>query len=241
MNPFARALSDFHSGNHNAAFTIRRDDGFQQQVSAATFFNVAYYPRVEMLAMGECRGSVIDIGSAAGRHSLELLRRGFKVTSLDMLPEMRPIMEDRGLTDVVIDDIMQFEGRRHDTLLMLMNGIGMAGSIEGLERFLRRAHDLVVPGGQILADSIDVSVTKHPQHVAYREKNLASGRPVGQQTFIMDHKSEDSVQFDWLHIDFRSLAQTCDLTGWHAELLDSEDDGHYLCRLTQKPAKADKQ
>ncbi|MGV3659415.1 MAG: class I SAM-dependent methyltransferase [Prosthecobacter sp.] len=234
MHPFARALGDFHSGNPEAAFTIRRDDGFQQRVPAAAFFDVSHYPGLEIRAMDECRGSVLDIGSAAGRHSLELVRRGLKVTSLDILPEMKPIMEQRGLTDVVIADIFQFEERRYDTLLMLMNGIGMAGSLDGLAYLLQRAHDLVFPGGQILCDSIDVNVTTHPQHVAYREKNVAEGRSAGQQAFVMEHEAEDAVHFEWLHIDFRSLSQVCGATGWDAELLESENDGHYLCRLIEK-------
>lgn len=240
MKPFSRALSDYHAGNHNASFTIRRDDGFQQEVSAASFFNVDDFPPLEMRAMDECFGSILDVGSAAGRHSLELHRRGLKVTSLDILPEMEAIMKDRGLIDVVIGDVFLFSERRYGTLLMLMNGIGMTGSVAGLHRFLQQAHDLVLPGGRILCDSVDVSVTTHPQHVAYREKNLASGRPAGQQHFMMDHVDEDPVQFDWLHIDFHSLSQACDVTGWIAELLENENDGRYVCKLTENPSKNDK-
>lgn len=234
MNPFSRALLDFHSGIREAAFTIRREDGFQQRVPAAPFFDLEHYPALEIRAMDECHGSILDIGSAAGRHSLELLRRGLRVTSLDILPEMKGIMTDRGLTDVVISDVLQFSGRRFDTVLLLMNGIGMAGSMEGLTCLLRHAHDLVVRGGQIVCDSIDVRVTTDPQHVAYREKNIASGRPAGQQSFMMEYDGEDSVQFEWLHIDFESLAHLCEGTGWEAELLEKESSGHYLCRLMEQ-------
>jgi len=80
-----------------------------------------------------------------------------------------------------------------------------------------------------------VSVTNNPQHVAYRDANAASGRPAGQQVFVMDCAGEDSTDFDWLHIDFQSLARSCDATGWKAVLLESEADGHYLCKLTEKP------
>lgn len=180
MNPFSRALTNFHAGSQDATFTIRRDDGFQQVVPAAPFFDLECYPALEKRAMDECHGSVLDIGSAAGRHSLELIRRGLNVTSLDILPEMERILKDRGVTDVVIADVMNFSGRRFDTLLMLMNGIGMAKTIEGLDRFLRHAHGLILPGGQIICDSVDVSVTNDPQHVAYRDANADSGRkPVG--------------------------------------------------------------
>lgn len=234
MNPFSRALTDFHSGRSDATFTIRRDDGFQQVVPAAPFFDLECYPALETRAMDECRGSILDIGSAAGRHSLELVRRGLSVTSLDILPEMEEIMRDRGLRDVVIEDVMSFSGPRFDTLLMLMNGIGMAGTPDGLERFLRHAHDLVQPGGQIICDSIDVGVATNPQHVAYRDANTASGRSAGQQAFVMACEGEVSTEFDWLHIDFPSLARLCVATGWEAALLEKEDNGHYLCKLTEQ-------
>jgi SAM-dependent methyltransferase len=235
MNPFSRALTNFHAGRQDATFTIRRDDGFQQVVPVAPFFDLECYPPLEKRAMNECHGSILDIGSAAGRHSLELIRRGLNLTSLDILPEMERIMRDRGLTDVVIADVMKFSGRRFDTLLMLMNGIGMAKTIEGLDRFLRHAHELILPGGQIVCDSVDVSVTNDPQHVAYRDANAASGRPPGQQVFVMDCAGEDSTDFDWLHIDFQSLTHLCEATGWEAVLLESESSGHYLCKLTEKP------
>lgn len=234
MNPFSRALTNFHAGSPDASFTIRRDDGFQQVVPAAAFFDLECYPSFEKRAMDECHGSILDIGSAAGRHSLELLRRGLNVTSLDILPEMDVIMRDRGLTDVVIADVMEFSGRRFQTLLMLMNGIGMTKTIEGLSRFLHHAHELTLPGGQIICDSVDVSVTNDSQHVAYREANAASGRRPGQQAFVMDCAGEDSHEFDWLHIDFQSLARLGEATGWQAVPLENEASGHYLCKLTEK-------
>lgn len=234
MNPFSRALTNFHAGNLGATFTIRRDDGFQQVDPASTFFETECYPPLEKRAMDECRGSILDVGSAAGRHSLELLRRGLSVTSLDVLPEMEGIMKDRGLTDVIIADVMTFSGKPFDTLLMLMNGIGMVGGLEGLNGFLRHAHDLVLPGGQILCDSIDVSITTDPQHVSYREKNLASGRPAGQQAFTMECDGVEPTAFHWLHIDFESLARVASGHGWEAQLLEQEPNGHFLCKLSVK-------
>jgi hypothetical protein len=147
---------------------------------------------------------------------------------------MEGIMRDRGLADVVIADVMKFSGSRFDTLLMLMNGIGMTKTIEGLDRFLRHAHELILPGGQIVCDSVDVSVTDNPQHVAYREANAASGRALDQQAFVMDCAGGDSSEFDWLHIDFHSLARSCEATGWKAVLLKSEASGSCLCKLTEK-------
>jgi len=180
MNPFASALSAFHSGDLSAAFVIRRDDGFEQQVSTSIFFSDDKFSALESLALDLCEGRTLDIGGAAGRHSLALIRRGLDVTCLDILPDMEVILRDRGVDQIVISDVFTFSGERFDTLLMLMNGIGMAGTPEGLDRFLQHAHQIIRPGGQILCDSIDVSVTSDPVHAAYRERNLKLGRAPGQ-------------------------------------------------------------
>ena len=85
-----------------------------------------------------------------------------------------------------------------------------------------------------MCDSIDVGVATDPQHVAYREANIEAGRPAGQQAFTMDCEGEHPVRLDWLHIDFQSLAHVGEATGWEAVLLEKEDSGHYLCKLTEK-------
>ncbi|MGJ8678591.1 MAG: class I SAM-dependent methyltransferase [Akkermansiaceae bacterium] len=234
MTPFAQALADYHSGIQDAAFTIHRDDGFHQHVPAAAFFDKERFPSIELRALDECRGQVLDIGSAVGRHSLELKSRGMEVTSLEILPELEVIMRERGLHNVVIADVFEFSGRRFDTLLMLMNGIGMTGNLEGLHRFLVHAHSLVLPGGSIICDSIDVSISTDPQHIAYRERNIKSGRPAGQQFFEMTCDGSSSARFDWLHIDFDSLEKACAAAEWHAEKITCEKDGRYLCRITEK-------
>jgi SAM-dependent methyltransferase len=231
MNPFSQALAAYHAGDHSAEFLIRRDDGFQQRVPASVFFEGTAFPILEAKSLDLCRGRVLDVGAAAGRHSLELSRRGLEVTSLDILPAMESILRERGIARLVIADVMQFTGAQADTVLMLMNGIGMVGTPDRLDGFLQHAHGLVAPGGQILCDSIDVSVTTDPIHVAYREQNVARGRQPGQQTFTMSYQGEAGAPFDWFHLDFQTLSEYARKTGWQAELLASEPNGHYLCRL----------
>lgn len=212
---------------------IRRDDGFEQRVPASLFFEDHTFSPLEATALDLCRMEIFDIGAAAGRHSLELIRRGFSVTSLDILPDAEAILRDRGCTRIVISDILSFREERFDTLLMLMNGIGMVGTLEGLDTFLAHAHQIVCPGGQIICDSIDVSVTSDSIHTAYRQHNIQRGLPPGQQTFTITHGASTGDPFHWLHIDFTSLSDHCRGAGWHAELITQELSGHYLCRLTE--------
>ena len=231
MNPLSQALVDFHSGNQNATFTISRDDGYFSSVPVAPFFDAEQFPDLEQKALEQCRGHVLDIGAAAGRHSLQLIQSGFEVTSLDILPEMEAILRDRGIAHVVVSDIFKFTGGRFDTLLMLMNGIGMVGTLDGLDRFLEHAHKITSQSGQIICDSIDVSVTSDPVHSDYRQRSIALGQQPGQQTFTITYNDITGESFDWLHVDFVTLSTHASLAGWNAEIIQPETDGHYLCRL----------
>lgn len=233
MNPFSAALLDYHNGDESAAFVMLRDDGFRQRVPVSVFFSKEDFPPLEAHALELCQGHVLDIGAAAGRHSIHLIQKGFQVTSLDILPETEIILRKRGVTRIITSDILTFSGERFDTLLMLMNGIGMVGTLDGLDRFLDHAHEIISPCGRIICDSIDVSVTADPVHVACREQNIASGQTPGQQRFTMTYGDVTGYPFDWLHIDFPALSLHAGKAGWNAGLVDSEGNGHYLCQLKE--------
>jgi 2-polyprenyl-3-methyl-5-hydroxy-6-metoxy-1,4-benzoquinol methylase len=233
MNPFSTALLDYHAGDASSEFAIHRDDGFHQNVPASVFFTDDEFSPLETRALDLCNGHILDIGAAAGRHSLHLIRKGLHVTSLDILPEVGAILHDRGALRVVTSDILEFKGERFDTLLMLMNGIGMVGTLDRLDDFLRHAHEITSPSGQIICDSINVSVTSDPVHSAYRLRNISSGRHPGQQTFTISYGDATGDPFEWIHIDFETLSEHSARAGWRAELIESEPSGHYLCRLTK--------
>jgi hypothetical protein len=114
---------------------------------------------------------------------------------------------------------------------MLMNGIGMVGTPQRLDEFLRHAHRLVSPGGQLLCDSIDVSMTTAPIHVAHRTRNFELGLYPGQQRFAARCDGVTGETFDWLHIDVASLTRHCSANGWDCQLIQQQADGHYLARI----------
>jgi SAM-dependent methyltransferase len=233
MNPLGMALLAYHSGNTGACFTITRDDGFEQAVPLKVFFEDHQFPNLEVRALDLCFGTVLDVGAAAGRHSLELHRRGSEVWSLDILPETRQIMSERSVPHPVTGDILSWSEHSFDTVLMLMNGIGMAGSPQRLDEFLRHAHRLICPGGQILCDSIDVCITQAPVHAAYRNRNIERGCYPGQQRFTIKYEKVVGDPFDWLHLDFESLARHGKATGWNCHLIHQEPDGHYLAKIIE--------
>ena len=103
-----------------------RDDGFESVLPISAFFKDHEFPPFEVTALGLCRGKILDIGAAAGRHWRELIRRGLSVTALDALPGTEAILRDRDLTEVGISDIFAFSEERFVTLLTRKFKAGIA-------------------------------------------------------------------------------------------------------------------
>ncbi|WP_431212689.1 class I SAM-dependent methyltransferase [Puia sp. P3] len=121
------------------------------------FRDMEKMPELEWVALQQCRGRILDIGAGAGSHALALQKMGQDITALDISPQAVEIMKARGVKNVIEGDFFQLGGGKYDTLLMLMNGIGISGTTDGLRRFFASARGLLKPGGQLIFDSSDVA------------------------------------------------------------------------------------
>lgn len=167
LAPYARALRDHQRGATGATLTVHSSLGEHAELPVAFFFRgpEELLP-FEATALALARGRVLDAGAGAGAHALALQRRGLAVTAVDILPEAVEVMRERGVGDARVADFLEpdespggssgdppLAGERFDTVLLLMNGIGPVGTLDGLDRFLGRAAELLRPGGQLLVDS----------------------------------------------------------------------------------------
>ena len=101
-------------------------------------------------------GKTLDVGAGSGCHSLVLQEKGIDVTAIDISPLSVQTMKERGVKNVLEQDFFTLEGQ-FDTILMLMNGIGIVGTLERLPKFFRQLDNILAPGGQVLCDSSDIS------------------------------------------------------------------------------------
>lgn len=124
----------------------------------------------------------------------------------------------------------QFEGG-FDTILLLMNGTGIAGKIEHLPALFQRLKALLNPGGQILIDSSDLKYIYENEDGSF-DINL-NGAYYGEVDYQMIYKNVKGDRFDWLYMDFpllKSIAETC---GLHGELVAEGEHYDYLARIFQ--------
>ncbi|MFH1530076.1 MAG: class I SAM-dependent methyltransferase [Pseudomonadota bacterium] len=187
------------------------------------FRSASELPPVERTALRLCEGHVLDAGAGSGTHALALEALGHEVTAIDILPDAVEVMRVRGLRDPRVGDIFTFDGGPYDSVLMLMNGIGIVGDLDGLDRIFRALRRLVVPGGQVLFDSTDLA-----ERGGRRGRR---GRYGGEVTFTLTYRGKTGPTFPWLFVDSDTLGDAALDNGWSGEVVYQEPDGHYLCRL----------
>ncbi|MFQ3584864.1 MAG: methyltransferase domain-containing protein [Cyanobacteriota bacterium] len=234
-DPLDQALWDWHRGQPKGPIRMHAHtpDGIPieeaQLISAEVFFTPEL-PETEALALDLCRGRVLDIGAGTGRHALLLQEQGLSVWALDRSPVALQIMAERGIRHLVEADIFQWAGPefRFDTLLMLMNGLGLVGSLAGLERFLRLAQDWIQPTGQLLLDSTDLREEVLEEEEASANEPGPSARVV---QFTPEYQGQRGDPIPWLFVAPETLLQYAQTAGWQGQIIYQDPEGAFLARL----------
>ncbi|MGY3212287.1 methyltransferase domain-containing protein [Mucilaginibacter sp. HD30] len=220
-----KAVYDHHKGCFAGKLWIYNKYGPREEMPVDAYFRAEDdMPDMEWLAIERCYGKVLDIGAGAGSHSLILQQSSVDVTALDISPLLTCVMLDRGVEKVVHADIFEYNASTFDTLLLLMNGIGLAGNIEKLRALLHHLKTLLNPDGQILFDSSDVAYL-------YKD-NLPASHYYGEIAYQYAYKKVRSEWFNWLYIDEQTMASIAAQCGFDMEVLLEDEFGQYLTRLT---------
>ncbi|WP_010663500.1 class I SAM-dependent methyltransferase [Marinilabilia salmonicolor] len=188
-------------------------------------------PSLEQEALTLCKGKVLDIGAGAGSHALWLQEQNMEVTALEISPGACEVMQQRGVKNILSEDFFNLtEGVRYDTLLMLMNGIGIAGTTHRLKEFFSVARKLLKPGGQILVDSSDLRYLFLEDDGSILI-NLNDSY-YGEVEYRMSYKGRKGRRFPWLFIDDQLLQYHAEKNGFRFERIAEGEHFDYLARLT---------
>lgn len=187
-------------------------------------------PPLEQEALRMARGRILDVGAGAGCHALPLQQRGEQVKAIDVSALACQAMRLRGLADVACINL--FDPRltgRFDTILMLMNGTGIAGTMHRLPALLRRVEWLLAPGGQVLIDSSDLRYL-YENEDGSMDIDLG-GRYYGEMDYQMLYGKVKGQPFDWLYVDFQLLAAAASQAGLACRLVMQGEHYDYLAQL----------
>jgi len=230
--PLGKAMLDYMAGKAEAAIISHTDDEEEPDViPVEVFFREDHeMEALELTALELCHGRVLDAGAGAGGHALALQEKGAIVTAIDVLDEAVKVMKARGVKDAQVADVFTYKGGPFDSVLMMMNGIGIAGDIEGMRSLLRKARELVTDEGVLVFDSLDLRADWDWEEG--RAWTVADDcRYPGITTFRIEYEGKTGKPFEWLFVDPDTLAAFAELEGWYSQVVFMEEDGHYLARL----------
>lgn len=234
QDPLGQAIIDYYyNGVKNAEITVLTDIADDDIISVELLFrDMKNMPELERIALDNCKGKVLDVGAGAGSHALELQKRGLEVHAIDISPGAVKVMRDRGLENVRQVPFFDLpKGEHYDTLLLMMNGVGLVANLAGFKRFLKKADELLLPGGQILFDTSDIEYL-------YMEGDGSkwidlNATYYGEVVYQMLYKNTICPSFGWLYLDILTLTDHARAGGFNVQLLFDDAHFNYLVRLTR--------
>ncbi len=105
---------------------------------------------VDQRLLDRCVGPVLDVGCGPGRHAVALAERGVPTLGVDITEGLLAVARPRGATVLrrSVFDPVPGTGR-WGTVLVLDANLGIGGDLAAL---LERLHELLAPGGLVLAE-----------------------------------------------------------------------------------------
>ena len=225
-----RALEDFYFHNTDIPITIYSPDFDEDEILPSWYFRDFHaMPELEKIALRYCYGNILDVGAGAGSHSLILQKMGFTVSALDISKGACRIMKERGVQNVYQEDVFQSQLDKYDTVLMMMNGIGLCGNLEGLDLFLLKLKEMLNHGGQLIFDSSNLKYLFSEKEFTSRIRY--SQEYYGEIHFQMEYLENKTEKFSWLFIDFEELSKRAAKHNFKTEVLYKAENLHYLARI----------
>ena len=232
MDPMGRAIAEYWKNKTAERLRVFSPMFEEDEIPLTTLFrSYEDMPEIERKALDMAKGKVLDVGAGSGCHSLVLQERGLDVTAIDISPLSVETMKERGVKKVLEQDFFTLEGQ-FDTILMLMNGIGIVGTLERMPKFFKQLDKILSPEGQVLCDSSDISyvfetedgIIELPDDMSY----------YGEHSFRMQYKDTIGEPFNWLYIDADTLRQKAGRNRYAVEVVAEGEHYDYLARITKR-------
>lgn len=231
-DPMGHAIADYHATGKAARLRVFSPMFDEDEIPVTTLFrSVDDMPAIERQALELADGNILDVGAGAGCHSLALQAMGKQVTAIDISPLCVETMRDRGVDKVLEQDFFTLSGQ-YDSIIMLMNGIGIVGSLSRLPAFFMQLDALLAPGGQLLCDSSDICYVFEDED-GFIDLTGIDGY-YGELTYQMQYRGIKGEPFPWLFIDPETLREQALQHGFHCDIIARGEHYDYLARLTRK-------
>ena len=227
---FGQAILDYQTQNAPEDLVTETNISEADEMSVAYLFRTYQdMPKIEKKALQLAKGKILDVGCGAGSHSLYLQQKGFDVTAIDISPNAIKACQLRGVKDARVQHLLELENKQFDTILLLMNGTGIFGTLAETSKYLQKLKSLLTPNGQILIDSSDIIyMFDQDEDGAYM---VPAHGYYGELTFNVSYKGQTEDTFPWLYLDYNTLQNAAHANALQCELLLEGNHFDYLAKL----------
>ncbi|MCX6184495.1 MAG: class I SAM-dependent methyltransferase [Flavobacterium sp.] len=227
---FGQAILDYQTNNSPEDLLTETSISEADEMSVAYLFrSFEQMPHLEQIALERAKGKILDVGCGAGSHSLYIQNKGLDVTAIDISANAINACQLRGLKNTRMQNVLALQNETFDTILILMNGTGIFGTLAALPNYLQKLKSLLNPGGQILIDSSDL-IYMYDENEDGSYSIPAEGY-YGELTFTVSYKGQTDPPFPWLYLDYNTLQRAAQANGLQCELIAEGEHFDYLARL----------
>lgn len=230
---FGKAMYDFQTNNSPENIITETSISEEDEMSVDYLFrSYNEMPKIEQKALQLANGKILDVGCGAGSHSLSLQNdRNLEVTSIDISEKAIETCKLRGVKNAKVQNILDFEGEKFDTIIVLMNGVGIFGKLENCNKYLSKLKSLLNEGGQILLDSSDI-IYMFDEDEDGGKWIPSNNNYYGELVFNVSYKGEKEEPFNWLYLDYNTLQNAAIANGLKCELILEGEHYDYLAKLS---------
>jgi SAM-dependent methyltransferase len=217
---------------------MERDDGLIYSGDPSDYFDpFPRWPHVEQLAMEQVRGRVLDVGCGGGRVSLHLQETGHDVVAIDESPLAIEVARRRGVRQAIACALTDIDASlgRFDTILLLRNNFGLAGTPDQTPALLSRMASVANPGARIITDSVDPERVDDPAFRAYPVNDPIEPRPLAQR-YRVRWRQFATPWFAYVMTDPATFSRLILSSGWKVTQILDDGSPRYIVVLEQPAA-----
>ncbi len=194
--------------NGDGQIRIVRDDGNVSIDSPRRWFDPGYeltdVDKSCLLEIGE--GTILDIACGTGVHMRYLQRRGREVYGVDISSFSIDLAKKMGTKNVYAASFWDFDiGMKFDNAICMNGSIGFVGNLEGVRRFLVKAHGLLNDGGCLYLQGVDWRIDYTGKHSKYIQRNKERGIYPGIVRLHQEYGDVVEDEFEWIWVDVETL------------------------------------
>ena len=231
LDLLGRSLLDYQKGDRSDDVHVETNISEREILFRSHFFrSFSQMIPLEQLALTMAQGRVLDVGAGTGSHVLYLQEKGLDVVALDISAFAVEVCKLRGVKQAVCADVLDYNGK-FDTILMLMNGIGVCQKLSKIDLYLQKLKSLLTPTGQILATSTDIIyMFDQDEDGGYIVPIAEDADYYGELTYTISYKGKKD-SFPWLFLDYNTLQNAAYHNNLSCELQQEGDAFNYLAKL----------